>query len=353
MEGKNKMMEHRKINPINSANKKEVEVSAIERRYISEKVEYRDVDGSEIGEVFGYALKWDVEYDMGSYIEKVARGALDNADMSDIRVLDNHESHLVLGRTKSGTASVGLDNVGLWYRAQLPNSPNGQNMKESLSRGDIDQSSWGFIIRDDGQGNKTGEKWEKRDGKWIRTITDVATVFDTSPVTFPANPDTSSAKRSHNMAPVEQVDAIELRQELETWDIAWMVDNVAWATYKGNDMVYSLNNSISNYSYYAGQDTPVSEIFKALADSCETAKSAIVALIDAHIDALKTLNLSENRAADALPEKKQAKESRHTEDNASCEAEGQQTNTHSAAELLNMDIELLEAEMQTKNFIRL
>ena len=145
--------------------------------------------------VFGYALKWDIPYDMGWFTETIQRGALDNADLSDVRILFNHDQNLILGRTKAGTAKVGLDDVGMWYMAELPDSPTGQNVKEALRRGDIDQSSWAFSITMN-SGMPRGDAWSMIDGKDHRIITSVATVYDASPVTYPANPDTTAAKRS-------------------------------------------------------------------------------------------------------------------------------------------------------------
>jgi len=146
--------------------------------------------------VFGYALKWDTPYNMGWFTETIQRGALDNADLSDVRILFNHDQNLILGRTKAGTAKVGLDDMGMWYMAELPDSPTGQNVKEALKRGDIDQSSWAFSIATDEQGRSKGDKWSIKDGKDYREITAVRAVYDASPVTYPANPDTTAAKRS-------------------------------------------------------------------------------------------------------------------------------------------------------------
>ena len=146
--------------------------------------------------VFGYALKWDRPYDMGWFTETIQRGALDNADLSDVRILFNHDQNLILGRTKAGTAKVGLDDVGMWYTAELPDSPTGQNVKEALRRGDIDQSSWAFSIATDEAGRSKGDKWSMKDGKDYREIISVRAVYDASPVTYPANPDTTAAKRS-------------------------------------------------------------------------------------------------------------------------------------------------------------
>ena len=171
----------------------------IERRFSIEGAEVRaNQEGKP--ELFGYALKWGVSYDLGWFTEEISRNALDASDMSDVRVLFNHDASLILGRTAAGTAQVGKDETGLWYRAVLPESPTGENVRVALERGDVTQSSWGFYIRQDETGRRTGDKWEIRGGKEHRIITDVSKVVDASPVTYPANPDTSVAKRSHDEA---------------------------------------------------------------------------------------------------------------------------------------------------------
>jgi phage head maturation protease len=88
-----------------------------------------------------------------------------------------------------------VDEVGLWYSVDLPKSPNGENVKIALERGDITQSSWGFYI--DYTSGIIHDLWENVNGKEHRTILRVKKVVDASPVTYPANPDTSAAKRSY------------------------------------------------------------------------------------------------------------------------------------------------------------
>lgn len=147
---------------------------------------------------------------MGWFTEEVSPSALNNANISDVRVLLNHDPNNILGRTKAGTARVGVDGVGLWYEVDLPNSPNGQNARVAIERGDISQSSWGFSLRRDDTGRNVGNVWEMRNGKEHRILTDVETVFDASPVTFPANPDTTVAKRSFDASREEiQADPAE------------------------------------------------------------------------------------------------------------------------------------------------
>jgi HK97 family phage prohead protease len=192
---------------------KQAESGQIERRYFTGDAEFKSApDGA--GVLRGYALRFGVSYDMGWFTEEVDRRALDNAEMSDVRVLFNHDPNQILGRTKSGTARIGVDEKGLWYEVDLPNSPNGENARVAISRGDVTQSSWGFTL------SENGDKWEKRNGKNYRVLTNVKTVFDASPVVFPANPDTSVAKRSFDvLANAEQetekaqADAIQLEIE--------------------------------------------------------------------------------------------------------------------------------------------
>ena len=172
---------------------------AIERRSVFDGVEIRKSDNG--ATLRGYAARFNSVYSMGWFTEEVHRDAFQNADMTDVRVLFNHNPDNILGRTKSGTARVGVDKNGLWYEVELPKSA--ESVREAIERGDITQSSWGFMLRYTDQTN--GDKWEKRDGKDHRILMDVKEVFDASPVTFPANPDTSIAKRSFDAAHEETI----------------------------------------------------------------------------------------------------------------------------------------------------
>lgn len=171
--------------------RKQVTDNTIERRAYADGVEVRAADNG-TATLRGYAARFNSAYNMGWFTEEVHRDAFKNADMTDVRVLFNHDPNQILGRTKAGTARVGVDEAGLWYEVDLPASAS--SVREAVQRGDIDQSSWGFMLRYTAESN--GDRWEKRDGKEHRILTDVAMVFDASPVTFPANPDTSVAKRS-------------------------------------------------------------------------------------------------------------------------------------------------------------
>lgn len=165
----------------------------LERRYTTSDFEIRSNEAGKTV-IRGYGLKFGVEYDMGWFTEEIGRDALNNADLSDVRILLNHDPNIILGRTKAGTAKVTIDETGLYYEAELPDSPNGQNVRVALERGDISQSSWGFMLKY--EKDEMPDEWTRKNGKDHRVIKRVHRVFDASPVTFPANPDTTAAKRS-------------------------------------------------------------------------------------------------------------------------------------------------------------
>jgi len=192
--------------------RKQAEPQSIERRFLSSGIELRSKDESKPDRLFGYALRFNSEYEMfdgkiGTFYERVDPGALANADMTDVRILFNHDPNQILGRTKSGTARVGVDSEGLWYEVDLPESAT--SLREAVMRGDIDQSSWGFYLR------AKGDKVEVRDGRLYRTLMDVEKVLDASPVTFPANPDTTVAKRSFDFLQQEEAQRMAYNQSIE------------------------------------------------------------------------------------------------------------------------------------------
>lgn len=160
---------------------KEVRVFEIETR-----IEQRD----DKTVVIGHAAVFDkLSENLGGFREKIALGAFDEVLQDDVRALINHDSNLILGRTKAGTLRIGVDEVGLGYDYDDPATSYSTDLLKSLNRGDVTQSSFGFIVDKD--------EWDEDDeGRVTRTITKVKRLFDVSPVTFPAYPDTDVAKRS-------------------------------------------------------------------------------------------------------------------------------------------------------------
>lgn len=125
---------------------------------------------------------------LGGFREKIDPAAFDSVMDNDVRALINHDSSLILGRTKSGTLRLNKDDKGLVYEVDVPDTSYARDLMISLERGDITQSSFGFSVEEDSWG-------EDKDKNIIRTINKVSRLYDVSPVTFPAYPDTDVAKR--------------------------------------------------------------------------------------------------------------------------------------------------------------
>lgn len=161
----------------------------------------------------GYAAVFGSESeDLGGFTEYIAPGAFDGVLNDDVRALVNHNDNLILGRTSSGTLRLSVDERGLAYEFDVPNTSYGNDLLESVRRGDITQSSFGFTVAEDAwdyEGKGMGKKKPKR------TIKKVARLYDVSPVTYPAYPDTSVALRS-----------LQTQQEEENTYLSTIVDMV-------------------------------------------------------------------------------------------------------------------------------
>lgn len=143
----------------------------------------------------GYALKFGTESrDLGGFIETIERGSLDDADMSDVVALFNHNPLYVLARKSDtvDTLELGVDDTGLRYRFEVDEEISYvKDLYRNIEKGNISKSSFAFRI------NEGGDSWEKReDGKFLRTIKSFKGVYDVSPVTVPAYLDTDSAVRT-------------------------------------------------------------------------------------------------------------------------------------------------------------
>lgn len=121
--------------------------------------------------------------------ESIAPGAFDNTLNGDIRALINHDTTLVLGRTKANTLALRADNYGLWGSIDInPKDSDAMNLYERVGRGDVDQCSFGFDILDE-------ETEFREDGSVHWTIKEVR-LYEVSPCTFPAYEETHIAART-------------------------------------------------------------------------------------------------------------------------------------------------------------
>lgn len=154
------------------------------------RAETRESDSAMV--LTGYAAVFDKPTMIGNYFREVIRpGAFTNAIQNDdVRALWNHDSNIVLGRTKSGTLQMTQDETGLRVSITLPDSNEGRDKYASVARGDVDGMSFGFRVP------AGGERWSfDADGIELRELTTLS-VFDVSPVAYPAYQETEIEARS-------------------------------------------------------------------------------------------------------------------------------------------------------------
>jgi len=158
------------------------------RTFTLDDIEVRSEDDKP--KIKGHAAVFDrLSEDLGGFREKIASGAFAKTiKKSDIRALFNHDPNYVLGRNKAGTLILEEDEKGLAIEVDPPDTSYAKDLMVSINRGDITQMSFAFkTIKD---------SWENQDKKEsIRTLEEVD-LFDVSPVTYPAYPQTDVKVRS-------------------------------------------------------------------------------------------------------------------------------------------------------------
>ena len=146
--------------------------------------------------------------------EEISDKAFKDIDLSDIRALADHDTAKVLGRTKSQTLKLSVDEKGLFGEITInKNDTEAVNLYERVKRGDIDQCSFGFSIL-----NETMEQRADGTTKW--TITEIE-LFEVSVVTFPAYADTSVEARSAQIEQMKQRNLQTRKQQLKERITKW------------------------------------------------------------------------------------------------------------------------------------
>ena len=126
----------------------------------------------------------------GSFREVIRKGAFDDIPKQDVRALMNHESSKLLARWNQGKGTLNLevDERGLKYSFEVPDTTTGKELRTLIERGDITQSSFQFA--------GARSEWNMEGEKPLRELRGFAKVLDVSPVTFAAYNETSVALRS-------------------------------------------------------------------------------------------------------------------------------------------------------------
>jgi len=159
----------------------------IERRSLG-KAEVRAAEGGRT--IVGYAAVFnELSEELWGFREIILPGAFDRAleEEHDVRALWNHNSDVVLGRTKSGTLKLAVDEKGLRVEINPPETQAAEDLLASIRRGDVDGMSFGFRTLTD--------NWRLQDGEQIRELVDLE-LLDVSPVAYPAYPQTQVSARA-------------------------------------------------------------------------------------------------------------------------------------------------------------
>lgn len=164
--------------------------------------------------VEGYALVFNSESEDLGFFETISPEAINEETIrkSDVMcLLDHSKERGILARSRYGKGSLKLsiDEKGLKYEFDAPRTSLGDELLEMLRRGDINQSSFAFTVA------SGGDKWEKKDGKYYRTITKIERLYDVSPVYQPAYSSTTVGCRSYEEYKLKIEYIEKLEKELE------------------------------------------------------------------------------------------------------------------------------------------
>lgn len=173
----------------------------IERSTVTTTLEVRESASG--WQIAGRGIVYDkLSENLGGYREIIKPGAATSvlASEPDIRGLFNHDPNLILGRTTAGTMTVTEVDGGVDYVIDAPDTSYAANLRTSLERGDVTQSSFAFRIA------AGGAEWteDPETGGLIRVVTEFSGLYDMSPVVYPAYPDTVSGARAVSLAEAER-----------------------------------------------------------------------------------------------------------------------------------------------------
>lgn len=148
--------------------------------------------------ISGYSVVYhSLSVDLGGFREIIEPTAITTEliNRSDVVMNYNHDDSLILARSRNGEGTLRLstDERGLLFEFDMPNSALGDQVLESIRRGDISTCSFAFSLNPDA----SGERWtQDEENGVIRTITTIDGLYDCALVIHAAYPETSVSARS-------------------------------------------------------------------------------------------------------------------------------------------------------------
>lgn len=145
----------------------------------------------------GRPIVYGSRTDLGWFDEIIDAGALDKADLTDVRFLVNHDlSKIPLARSRNNNMNSTMqlrpneNGLDISARIDIGNNADARALDSAVRRGDISGMSFMFFV--------DGEKWEDLESDHpTRHVTEISRVVEVSAVTFPAYEDTEIYARSN------------------------------------------------------------------------------------------------------------------------------------------------------------
>lgn len=174
--------------------KAEKKASKAEQRAYSFEIRAEETEQGSI--ITGRPIVYSSLTDLGYFDEVIDRGALDGADLTDVRFLVNHDKDMIpLARSRrnngNSTMQLSVDQQGMSIRVSLDteNNADARALYSAVKRGDISGMSFMFFVDD--------EEWENLESDHpTRRIKSISSVLEVSAVTFPAYESTEINARS-------------------------------------------------------------------------------------------------------------------------------------------------------------
>ena len=166
----------------------------LERRFYNCEVRAVPTEAGSL--ITGKPIVYESKTDLGFFDEIIDFGALDGADLTDVRFLVNHNTDMIplaRSRRNNGNSTMTLtvvpDGMDMEAVIDTENNQTARELKSAIERGDLSGMSFMFSIDD--------EEWEDLESDHpTRHIKKIGSVVEVSAVTFPAYDATSINARS-------------------------------------------------------------------------------------------------------------------------------------------------------------
>lgn len=181
------------------------------------RAENNDKNGDHIT---GRPIVYNSKTDLGYFDEVIESGALDKANLKDVRFLVNHNTDMIpLARSRNNNEnstmqmSVDKDGMGIRVNLDTENNSEAKSLYSAIKRGDISGMSFMFTIDD--------EEWSDIESDHpTRTIKKIGQVFEVSAVTFPAYESTELTARNKEALDSAKLTLESVRRSLESDKVA-------------------------------------------------------------------------------------------------------------------------------------